>query len=317
MSQTTSPPFITNTNQVHHVMVKLLIALIPALCVWLYLYGAGSMIQFILCIATCYIVETFILLLRQKPLRPFLTDGSAMVSAVLLSFCLPPLSPWWLACCASLFTMFLGKHVYGGLGQNIFNPAMLGYAIVLLSFPAEFALWQNTSLSGNIADFFQSYEIIFYPTEEIPLSSATLLAKYRNQALPTDINWLQQPAFYLNMSFFIGGLFMLLLRVITWHIPCGFLAGSLLSLIITYAGELSSQHIIFHLFNGAMMIGVFFIATDPVSAASSRRGKFYYALLIGVLTIIIRRWGNFPDSVAFAVLIANLHVPLLDYYLKR
>ena len=313
-----SPPFIHNSNQVYYVMSKLVVALLPALAVWIYLYGIASMIQFFICIATCYAVEGLILMLRKKHLALFLSDGSAMVTALLLAFCLPPLSPWWLSVCACLFAMLIGKHLYGGIGQNIFNPAMLGYAIVLVSFPAEFAIWQSSSLSiANTIDLSQAFEYIFLSADNPISSSATLLSQWRNKTIPETINWLAQPSFYLNVAFLLGGGFLLLLKTISWHIPVGFLIGCVVASFLIYFDENVIDYLQFHLFTGATMIGAFFIATDPVSAASSNRGKFYYAVLIGVLMIVIRAWGNYPDGLAFAILIANLSVPLLDYYITR
>jgi electron transport complex protein RnfD len=312
-----SPPFITNTNTISVLMSKVLLALIPALLIWVYLYGAGSIIQFFLCVITCYSIELLILKIRGKAIRLFLQDGTAMITALLLAFCLPPLAPWWLSVCACIFAMLLGKHVYGGLGQNIFNPAMIGYAIVLISFPAEFAVWQGSFLNDINIDFKQAFGVVFLQQEAFSYSSATLLSESRGQAIPTNINWLEQPSFYLSISFLIGGLFMLLLRVIQWHIPVGVIIGLCLMVFLTHSNETLLDSLSFHLFTGATMIGAFFIATDPVSAATSNKGKFCYALMIGVLVIIIRTWGNFPDGFAFAVLLANLSVPIIDRYLKQ
>lgn len=311
-----SPPFIHNNNQVSYVMAKMIIALMPAFILWFVLYGVGSVLQMILCIITCYLTEGVILWLRKKPIHLYLKDNSALVTALLLGFCLPPLSPWWLACCSAFFAMLLGKHVYGGLGQNIFNPAMLGYAIALISFPLEFSLWQQPSFNPNTLGLIQSFQVIFQ-TEPIPtLSSATLLSTFRHQSIPIEINWLEQPYFYLSMSFLLGGIWMIISRLISWHIPIGVLLGSLFTIVVVYFDNQPFYHLLFHLTHGAIMIGAFFIATDPVSAATSKKGKLCYGLLIGVLIILIRLWGNFPDGIAFAVLIANLSVPLLDYYFK-
>jgi Na+-translocating ferredoxin:NAD+ oxidoreductase subunit D len=292
------------------------------------------LIQIVLGVVTAMAAEAAALHLRGKPLPPYLLDGSAIITAVLLALCLPPLAPWWLIVSGVAFAILLAKHLFGGLGANPFNPAMVGYAVLLVSFPARLLQWLPPSVAG-----FEPASLSFIETLTTILTGAPP-ARFTWDAItsPTPLDALRtdlalgmtmaeahaNAAFssfggkgweWINLATLVGGGWLLALRIIRWQIPVAMLSALFVCASImsaadpgAYAGPL------FHLTSGASLLGAFFIATDPVSAATSDRGRLIYGAGIGVLTYVIRTWGGYPDGVAFAVLIMNLAVPLIDRY---
>jgi electron transport complex protein RnfD len=243
---------------------------------------------------------------------------------------MPSLAPWWLIVSAMAFAILLGKHAYGGLGLNPFNPAMLGYAVLLVSFPRPMTSWLPAS-GIDTPGLANTARTIF--TGELPitlsvdlLSGASPLAALKSglSLRHTMDEILSQPAFgdfagrgweWISVALLLGGVFMLVLRIIRWQIPVAMLLGlSVCALIMHMADPGRHAGVILHLFSGATMLGAFFIATDPVTAATSTRGKLVYGAGIGILTYVIRDFGNYHDGLAFAVLLMNLAVPLIDKF---
>ena len=326
-------PYLHQANSVAIMMRQVLYALIPGITLYVWFFGWGIVIHILLTSITALSCEAILLWLRNRPLHLFLTDNSALVTAWLLGSALPPFAPWWISVLGTAFALIFAKHLYGGLGYNPFNPAIVGYAMLLISFPSEMTKWPYlASLSGHYPGIVESMSIIFtgQPLGEITLdalSSATPLNTMKTQLnnfhTVTEIK--QNPIFsyygakgweWIGSTFFLGGVWLIYKRVITWHIPMAII-GSLL-LISSLFFILDSDRYpspFFHLFGGgSAMIGAFFIATDPVSAATSNTGKLIYGTGIGILIYIIRTWGGYPDGVAFSVLLMNIAVPLIDYY---
>jgi electron transport complex protein RnfD len=264
--------------------------------------------------------------IRGRNLQPWLTDGSAPLTGVLLALALPPLTPWWLIVIASLFAIVFAKHLYGGLGYNLFNPAMAGYAVLLISFPAYMAWWPDLSAGSSLNDTLHYF--LYGTAAADALSGATPLDALQTglkqmQTLPELVangtlatagsaEWV-----WINLAAIAGGLFLLMRRTITWQIPAGVILGLTLSALIAWIGDAAvNPSPWLQLVSGGTMIGVFFIATDPVSSASTPKGKLIYGAGIGVLTYVIRTWGAYPDGFAFAVLLMNLAVPLIDRYTR-
>lgn len=325
-----SSPFLSGTNRVTLQMLQVLVALIPAVIAIVYFFGPSVLVTMTLAIVVALLAEALMLLMRNRPLKPFLTDGSAIVTAVLLAIALPPLAPWWLTTTGILFAIIFAKHLYGGLGYNPFNPAMVAYVLLLISFPLEMTTWLPVaSISEHPLDISTAFQFIFNGqlTSSIDaVSGATPLDTMKTQIglaqIPSQI--MQQPLFgsfggkgweWINVWLAIGGLVLIYRRVISWHIPVAMLLGlstiSLLTWLI--APELTGSPL-FHLLSGGTMLGAFFIATDPVSASTTVKGKIIFGAGVGLLTYIIRVWGGYPDGIAFAVLIMNMLVPLIDYY---
>lgn len=309
-------------------------ALLPTMALHVVFFGPGLIVQSVLAIATALAAEALALRLRGRPLRLYLTDGTAVVTALLLALCLPPLAPWWLVVSGTAFAILLAKHAFGGLGMNIFNPAMVGYAVLLVSFPAQLLTWLppdvaglrsvelsfsqtlTTILTGQLPDALR-WDAVTSPTplDALRTSLAMGMTMQEARASPIFGTFGGRGWEWINLATLAGGIALLLLRVIRWHIPVAMLASLAACASVmyaldpgTYAGPM------FHLTSGASLLGAFFIATDPVSAATSDRGRFIYASGIGVLTYVIRTWGGYPDGVAFAVLLMNLAVPLIDRY---
>jgi len=325
-----SPFILTANNSVTVVMTKVMAALIPAIIAHAWFFGPGIWVSLLLCSLFAIGIESLVLLMRSLPIKPFLYDGSALLTAWLLALSLPTLAPWWLYLVGCLVAILVAKHFYGGLGQNPFNPAMAGYAALIVSFPVLMTQWPAPAgLAVQAVNLGDAFDIVFAGQGVISpdaYTSATVLDSWKTLTKlgKPAAEILAQPMFglvgasgqeWVALMFLFGGLLLVANRVITWHIPVAFLAGLALT-----AGGLHAinpaRHasVPIHLFSGATMLGAFFIATDPVTAASTPRGKLIYAALAGLLTAVIRAFGGYPDGVAFAVLLMNVAAPFIDAY---
>lgn len=327
-----SPPYLAGANHVTLQMMQVLLALVPAVVAMVYFFGYGVLVNITLAVAVALATEALMLRIRERPVKPFLSDGSAVVTAVLLALAIPPLSPWWLTTVGVVFAIVFAKHLYGGLGYNPFNPAMVGYVLLLLSFPVEMTTWLPVaSMSQQPVDLLMAISYVF--TGQLPgaLTLDTLSGATPLDAMKTQISQLRppevimnQPLFgmfsgkgweWVNFWFLLGGIYLIYKRVISWHVPVAmigtlFVISGIFQLI---APELTGTPM-FHLFSGATMIGAFFIATDPVSGSTTLKGRLIFGAGVGLLTFVIRVWGGYPDGVAFAVILMNMLVPLIDYY---
>lgn len=306
-------------------MGQVLLACVPGLLCLLWLQGWGVLLNLLLCSATALTCEAVSLYLRGQPIRPFLSDGSALVSAVLLAIALPTLAPWWLPMTAVLVAIPLGKHAFGGVGRNPFNPAMLGYAFVLLSFPLQMTHWPTGNL--QLAD---SLGLVFGDGTQIDAwAGPTVLDVLRhNRSLTLDELFASNPGFgnlggrtseWLNLAFLLGGIFLLQRRVLSWHAPAGLLGALLVVSLLFWNGSGSDSHgsPLLHLFSGSTMLAAFFIATEPVSGPRLPLARLLFGIGCGLLIYLIRTWGSYPDGTAFAVLLMNLGAPALDRLAAR
>ena len=325
-----SSPFVSPSNSLRRLMINVIIGLVPGTLAYVWFFGVGVLINITLAVIFALGFEAAILKLRNKPVKSHLNDYSAVVAAWLFALCLPMHSSWWLVAVGIGFTMIAGKHLYGGLGFNPFNPAMVGYVVLLISFPREMTTWYLPfPISGESIGFSDSLSYAFGLADIQQwdaLSSATPLDQFKTlsgQNLPvSEIR--QSPVFgnfvavgweWVAGGWLVGGLWLLYTRTIKWHIPVTVLASTssiALAFYLTAPDTIASP--LFHLFSGSILIGAFFIATDPVTAATTDKGRIVYGVLIGLLVYVIRSWGGYPDGIAFAVLLANMCVPLIDYY---
>ena len=323
-----SSPHARRARPTSRVMLWVIVAALPGLVAQTLFFGWGNLINVIWCIAVAMASEAAILRLRQKPVAFFLKDNTAAVTGLLLGLSLPQFTPWWVSATAVISAIVVAKQLYGGLGSNPFNPAMVGYALVLISFPVAMTtnwaeaglLWQNAPGFGETLATIASAT----QTTVDGWTMATPLDEYKHKiASHTASEVLNHPTFgdgiargweWVNAAFLAGGLVLLALRIITWHIPAGFLGG--LAIMSLAFGSNADQYapLSLHLLAGGTMLGAFFIATDPVSAATSHQGKLIYGAGIGILIYLIRAWGNYPDAVAFCVLLMNFAVPFIDHY---
>lgn len=319
-------PYFRKPASVQSVMLRVLAALLPGIAAYIWFFGAAILLQLALASVAALAAEALMLRLRGKPVMLFLTDGSALVTAWLIALTFPSIAPWWLTVLGTLLAIVIAKHLYGGLGQNPFNPAMVAFALMIVAYPQLMSQWP----APGATDFAQQWQAIFGSRQIDALTMATPL-----DALRTALHTIEakgsvagvldsSPAIgrvggkgweWIAAGYLAGGLWLLQQRIITWHMPTAFLAvlaaiAGIFSLIdgTQYAGPL------FHLFTGGTMIGAFFIVTDPVSGTTTPKGKLIFAAGVALFTWIIRTFGAFPDGIAFAILLMNIAAPLIDQY---
>lgn len=331
-----SSPFISKQASVHTIMYQVLLALIPGTLAAIYFFGWGVLFNLSIAAATCLLSEALILKLRARAIKATLMDGSALITACLLALALPPLAPWWLTVIASIFAIVIAKQLYGGLGFNLFNPAMVGYVVVMISFPREMTFWTAPlGAAEHWLSFSDTFNIIFSgalndQSSMDSITMATPMDILKTQiGLENDIESTRQHKDYsllfgslsgkgwewINLLFLAGGIWMIKKKIIDWRIPLSFLITLLLiANFFSVSDYATYPSALFHLLSGGTMLCAFFIATDPVSACTTPRGRWIYGASIAALTYIIRTWGGYPDGLAFAVVLMNIAVPLLDYY---
>ena len=326
--------FVADQASVSRIMIKVLVALVPAIAAYVWHYGPAILLQIALASAAALGAEAIMLRLRRVPVAPFLMDGSALVTAWLIALSFPPLAPWWLTVSATAFAIVFAKQLYGGLGNNLFNPAMAAYAVAIISFPLQMTHWSAPAgLAQSALGFPDQLAYIFGGVLPAGLTLDAVTLATPLDTLKTQLHLgrgvddaLRLPIFgqlggkggeVIALGYLLGGLYLWQQRIITWHIPAAFvgavavLAGVMHGLDATrYASPW------LHLAGGATMIGAFFILTDPVSSPSTGRGKLIYAGGAGVLTYVIRVWGGYPDGVAFATLLMNVAAPLIEVYTR-
>lgn len=319
-------PYIRLSASVQTVMLKVLAALVPGIAAYVWFFGIGVLVSIALASAAALVGEAFMLWARKRPLGLFLSDGSALVTAWLIALTFPPFAPWWLMVAANLFAIVVAKHLYGGLGQNPFNPAMAAYCVMIVAFPALMSQWpaphHGMDAAAQLQAIFGGVRPIDAITGATPLDA--LRTGLRESTSATTVSGVLNSgaAFgfiggkgweWIALGYLLGGLWLWQQRIITWHIPTAFIV--VLALVAgafhlgnpeRYASPL------FHLASGGAMLGAFFIATDPVSGATTPRGKLIFAAGIAFITYIIRAFGAYPDGIAFGVLLMNICVPLID-----
>lgn len=309
-------------QSVSQLMTHVLVALLPGLLVYVLIIDARLLSNLLIAIVAAVAFEASMLACRKRPVISTLKDGSIVVAAALLVLSLPQSLPIWQLIFGIFIMCSLGKHVFGGLGHNPFNPAMVAYAVLIISFPQTMTRWRT---DHGLLDSAQD--------EWDGVSSATPLERLDTQwlnhvpetlntqlidhsfasSIVFDSNWT-----LLTIAWLIGGLYLLFTQVINWRIPVAVLV-SLWGSYLAY-GNLASGPVLsptIALFTGAIMFGAFFIATDPVSSAASNPGKWLYGCGIGILCFFIREFSHFPEGFAFAVLLMNMCVPLIDHAFTR
>jgi len=329
--KTNTSPFFNSSNNVNGVMLQVLLALIPGTLVMMYFFGWGVLFNIILSISFAITLEAMALLLRKRPVMVFLGDLSAVVTGWLFALTLPPLLPWWVLFVGIFFAIIIAKQLYGGLGYNPFNPAMVGFAVLIISFPLEMGLWLEAgSFLSQSYGFIDSFKIIFGMNITLDWDAVTMATPL--DAVKTglltglDYNEIIKNSHYLtrsfdntwmwsSLAFLVGGIWLLYKKVIHWQIPVALLLSLLFfSVVFHLYSPQDYASPLLHMLSGATMLGAFFIATDPVSASTTPIGKLIYGAGIGAFIYIIRAWGSYPDAIAFSVLIMNMAVPMVDYY---
>jgi electron transport complex protein RnfD len=310
-------------------MLQVAAATAPGVLAMVIYFGIGVLINIAFSVITALLCEAAIMKLRNRPVAFYLRDYSAMVTALLLGIALPPYCAWWLPVVGSAVAIVLAKQLYGGMGYNPFNPAMVGYVVLLISFPVDMTRWVGAAdVIGGAPDIGEAISLVFgsynvdgftraTPLEIVRLNESVLLSQlYEMEPVFSQGTFAGAGWETISFGFLLGGLFLLFRGIITWHAPVAMLATlTLISLFFYDSGSsLSEGSPLLHLFSGATMFGAFFIITDPVSGCTSNKGRLIFGAGVGLFTYIIRAWGSYPDAVAFAVLLMNFAAPTIDNY---
>jgi len=345
-----SSPHNHSQAETSSLMRLVIYALIPGIIAQWYFFGWGNLILIGLGIITAITSEFLVLSLRSKYshkakdkqiITKQLFDGSAILTAALLGICLPAIAPWWIIIIGTFFAVVVVKQLYGGLGHNPFNPAMAAYVMLLISFPVQMTSWQpplslmtieldfNNALNTIMTGFtLEGYSVEQLRTNLDGITMATPLDTLKTDAsLGLTVYESTDKAIFganfslgwewINAGFLIGGLFLIAKKAIAWQTPLSFLVSLLVCTFIAYAiSPDNSASTMFHWLSGGCMLGAFFILTDPVTGATSNKGRLVVGALAGLLVFVIRDFGGYPDGVAFAVLLCNMSAPLIDLYTR-
>ena len=327
-------PFAHDRSSVDRIMLQVCLALVPATLFGLILFGWPAINLWLITCAAALATEAACLRLMNQPVSRLL-DGSALLTGWLLAISLPPSAPWWIGVGGSVFAIGIGKQLYGGIGQNIFNPAMLARVALLIAFPLQMTTWALPAplFSAHAPGFLDGLRITFgsMPMPDGMVGATALgnlkteltLHKTAEEVLSKDFSFWK--AFFgvsggsmaetSELLFLLGGAWLIAKRIIHWEIPVAMLGSVFIMGVIAqqvnpdvYPGGF------YHLASGGLLMGALFIATDPVTSPISQTGRLIFGAGCGILVYLIRTWGNFPEAVAFAVLFMNGLTPLIDRY---
>lgn len=308
----TASPHIKSPIKTKNIMSDVIIAMIPMLVWSVYVFGFRALTVTAISVASCVLFEYLYRKLMKK--SNTISDLSAIVTGILLAFCLPVSVPLWIPVVGAFFAIVIVKQLYGGIGKNVVNPALAARVFLFIAYPAEVSNYVKTD-SAKLNPFAMTVEV----TEQIK-AGATPLNNLKEGISPEEsvISTLigDTPGCIGEISatiIILAGIFLLLRKVISWHIPVSFIATVAVVSFIFPLGEISGlDFMMYQLFSGGLLIGAFFMATDYVTCPVTNRGKLIYGVGCGLLTILIRYFGGFPEGVSFAILIMNLFVWYLD-----
>ena len=291
-------------------MYGVLIALIPAFLVMLYQFRVDALLITAISVASCMLTEWVITrFFLRRPCQ--LLDGSALLTGVILAFNLPASLPWWLVLMGGVVAIGIGKMAFGGLGNNIFNPALVGRVFLLISYPAQMTTWK---LPARLAE--QAPDAVSAATPLGILKSGAINELPDSLQLLAGFNYSSMGE-VSAIAILIGLAYLLIRRIITWHTPVAIIVSAfVLSGIMHLYDPAMYASPFFHLLTGGLLFGAVFMATDYVTSPISHRAQLIYGCMIGLLTVIIRLWGSYPEGMSFAILIMNAFTPLLNNYIK-
>jgi electron transport complex protein RnfD len=290
--------------------------MIPALLWSVFVFGLDALRVTLIAVAAClafeYVIQKYLL-----KIKPMITDGSALITGILLAFNVPSNIPWWIIIIGSLAAVGIGKLSYGGLGNNIFNPALVGRVFMLISFPVQMTSWPVNNRSG--IDAVTSATPLNIIKEGI--TNGTPISEI-SQKLPSTVDMLfgnigGSLGEISALLLILGGLYMLFKKVITWHIPVSIIfTVALVAAIFWISKPTVYINPVYHLLTGGLMLGAIFMATDMVTSPMNPKGQIIYGVGIGLITISIRMFGAYPEGISFAILIMNAFTPLINTYVK-
>ena len=300
-------------------MYGVIIALLPALLVSFYFFGLGSVVVLSTSVAACVLLEWAINKFMLKNPRNTVLDGSAVLTGLLLGFNLPSNLPIWIIIIGAIFAIGFAKMPFGGLGNNLFNPALVGRAALLVAFPAQMTTWPKVGQLGSYLDAETGATPLAVMKDAIKTGDASVLDQ-----LPSSLDLFlgNHPdgagamGEICALALLIGLAYMLWMKIITWHIPI-----SIIGTVFVFAGLLHLANPAYAdpfavICSGGLMLGAIFMATDYVTSPMTGKGQIIYGVCIGLLTIVIRNWGAYPEGMSFAILIMNAFTPLINNYVK-
>lgn len=309
-------PHIHSGDSIERNMYAVIIALLPAVAVSLVQFGLGALVVLAMSIGACALTEWVIVKYLFKG-KPSLSDGSAVLTGLLLAMNLPSNLPFWIVAIGAIVAIGVGKMSFGGLGGNLFNPALVGRVFLLIAYPAQMTLWPEAGQLASYTDATTAATplgIISAAMHHAPGASLDQLPSTLDLFLGLNGGSLGEVS---TIALLLGLVYLLYKKVITWHIPVSVLASAFLLGGIMY---LVSPDVYpapwLHLVTGGMMLGAVFMATDYVTSPMSRKGQLVYGALIGFLTVAIRLWGAYPEGMSFAILIMNAFTPLINTYIR-
>jgi len=310
-----SSPHISEGQTTDQIMRAVIYALLPACAVAIYFFGMSALAVLLICTLGCVAVEAVCQRIMGRPLA--IGDGSAALTGILLALNLPPTSPWWLALLGAVVAIAIGKQVYGGLGSNPFNPALVARVVLLISFPVQMTTWTAPAPLGSGLD---------------AVTTATPLGDWKTAVmltgkLPETMHGGLGSYFVGNMAgclgevsalaLLLGAAYLFWKRIITWHVPVTYLGTVvLLGGLFWIINPARYPDPLFHLVTGGLMLGAFFMATDMVTSPVTTKGLLIFGCGCGVLTVLIRLFGGYPEGVSFAILLMNAATPLIDRYTR-
>nr|WP_224746837.1 RnfABCDGE type electron transport complex subunit D [Pelovirga terrestris] len=310
-----SSPHIHSGVTTNKIMRLVIYALLPAIAVAVVFFGLPALKVLLICTLGCVACEALCCKLMKQPLS--INDGSAVLTGILLALNLPPSSPWWLALLGAAIAIVIGKMIFGGLGYNPFNPALVARVVLLISFPVQMTSWTAP------APLSMGFDAVSSATPLGEMKSAVMLTGQLPEMATSGFD----RYFYGLMAgslgevsalvLLLGGLFLIFKRVISWHIPVSFI-GSVVVMagIFWLIDPTRYPSPLFHLLTGGLMLGVFFMATDMVTSPITAKGMLIFGCGCGLLTVLIRLFGGYPEGVSFAILLMNATTPLIDRYTK-
>lgn len=290
-------PHIHSSETTTKIMWSVVISLLPATAASIYFFGPSALMVILTCIVACYTGEVFSHLVFYKKIKPF--DGSAAVTGLLLAFVLPPSIPLWMAGIGGFLAIFLVKELFGGIGFNIFNPALAARAILTVSFPLE--MTQFTAPLSYRVDAITTATPLGILKEGI----GGQLPSLWNMFIGNRAGCLGETSILLLL---IGAIFLLARKIITWHIPVSYI------LTVAVLTAIAGQNPVFHILAGGLVLGAFFMATDYVTSPITPKGKIIFGIGCGIITSLIRLKGSYPEGVAYSIIFMNMFVPLIDKY---
>jgi Na+-translocating ferredoxin:NAD+ oxidoreductase subunit D len=317
---TVSPsPHVSTTQSVKKLMYGVVLSLVPAFLVSVYLFGAGALVVTLVSIASCVFFESAIQrYILKTDVR--ITDGSAIVTGMLLAFNLPSNIPWWMIVIGALFAIGVGKMTYGGLGNNPFNPALVGRVFLLISFPVQMTSWPLPLVSrlhytdavtgatplGMLKEAVRNGEAVPEVMKQLPDHMQLFLGQMGGSLGEVSA-----------VALLLGFAWLLYKKIITWHIPVFMVATVYLFTGILWLIDPSKNASpLFHILTGGLLLGAIYMATDLVTSPMTKPGMILFAIGIGIITVVIRVFGAYPEGVSFAILIMNAFVPLINKYIK-